>query len=156
MNKISGALLVIGMIALSASGLSHAAVNTVELKGCSAVSDHDLDAIRGGFVGAGGLEVALGIVKAVSVDGVLQTTSTITIPNLASQNGITPVQVSNLQSNNAVFVQNTGNQIVVQNGLDQKTIQNVTTINVTTNALSLIRGQNLMSNINQQLRSSSH
>jgi hypothetical protein len=148
-KQFGGVTLLIGLLFISASCPAHETMN--EFKGLKVVADRDLDTMRGGFVSSGGLEISLGIVKAVFVDGVLQTTSTLNIPRLGELNGVTPMQISNLHSNSAAFVQNTGNQIVIQNGANQKIIQSMTVVNATVNSISLLRDINLMSRINQQL-----
>lgn len=50
------------------------------------VTNPELDAMRGGFLTNSGLQVTLGIIKAVVVDGVLQTVNSLNISNLADVN----------------------------------------------------------------------
>lgn len=147
-KQICGVALAFGLFIISGSCPAHA--TTIDFKETKVVADRDLDTIRGGFVVSGGLEISMGIIKSVFVDGVLQTTSTLNIPTLGTLNGITPLQISNLQSNSAAFIQNTGNQIIIQNGANQKTIQSMTVVDVAVNSINLIRELNLLSRINQQ------
>lgn len=154
-KHIRGVVLVVGLMAMSVSCPAYAAMNDA-FEEWRVVSDHDLGTMRGGFVACGGLEISLGIVKAVIVDGVLQTTSTLNISGLGVQNAITPIQISNLQSQSATFVQNMGNRILIQNGANQKTIQNMTIIDATVHGISMLRDINLMSRIDQQLRNVLH
>lgn len=152
-KHLNGVVLLVGLLVISAGCPASAAMN--EFDEWNIVSDHDLSTMRGGFVAPGGLEISLGIVKAVIVDGVLQTTSTLTISKLGAH-GITPTQISTLQSQSAALVQNMGNRIIIQNGVNQKTIQNMTIVNATVNSVSQFRDINLMSRINQQLRNALH
>ena len=131
----------------------------------------DLDAMRGGFVTDGGLQFSLGITKAVLIDGVLQTISTLNIPNVASitNNGTTKNSSSASGNNvpasttfNVAFPQGVGNAstvvmnfgnygTLIQNTANNKLIQNMTIVNLTTNSASILRQVNFMSNVNQQL-----
>jgi hypothetical protein len=59
-----------------------ASANLCEFDGANVVANQDLDTMRGGFISNNGLQISLGIVKAVSIDGVLQAISTLNIANM--------------------------------------------------------------------------
>lgn len=57
--------------------------------------------MRGGFVTNGGLQISLGIIKAVLVDGVLQTVNSLNISNITNvNNSLKNVTTGSLQVNN--------------------------------------------------------
>ncbi|HET6421650.1 MAG TPA: hypothetical protein VFG19_15955 [Geobacteraceae bacterium] len=182
------------------------------------VTDPELDAMRGGFVTDSGLQFTLGITKAVIIDGVLQTISSLNIPNLANLNGTlknlpfaaqtgstastpatgsatvtvpsVPVSVGatgsarngGQQADAITITQNSGSQMVVQQGnqvtvpqlsgstsvqytgggtliqnsANQKVIQNMTIVNMTTNSATIFRQLNITANIRQQFINMMH
>lgn len=132
-----------------------------ELADCLVVTNYELDTMRGGFVTDGGLQISVGIIKAILVDGVLQTINTLNFPKLTKADGayaslptavnMDPVQISSQQSDGATLVHNLGNAYVVQNSLNKQVIQNKTILNATTNSVSMFREVNLVSRINQQM-----
>lgn len=130
------------------------------------VGDTTLEAMRGGFDLGGGLMVSFGISRAITVNGVLLAATTFNIPDVAR---ITAVQAAALerQMNSTNLVQVGPNNsvvaatsvagaaagvaasaglpaaaTVVQNTLDNQTIQTRTLIDTTTNAMSLAKSIN--------------
>lgn len=117
------------------------------------VDDTTLASMRGGFDLGGGLMVSFGISRAITVNGVLLAATTFNVPDIAR---ITPVQAAALerQMNSANLVQVGPNNsvtsatslptaaTVVQNTLDNQTIQTRTLIDTTTNAMSLAKSLN--------------
>lgn len=131
------------------------------------VGDTTLESMRGGFDLGGGLMVSFGISRAITVNGVLLAATTFNIPDVAR---ITAVQAAALerQMNSTNLVQVGPNNsvvattgvagaaaagvaasaglpaaaTVVQNTLDNQTIQTRTLIDTTTNAMSLAKSIN--------------
>jgi hypothetical protein len=169
-NKWIGIAILLSGIFIQGGGLPAFAGQYV-LADRQAAAISDLDAMRGGFVTDVGLQFTLGITKAVLIDGVLQTISTLNIPNVASitNNGTAKNPASASGNNtptsttfNAAFPQDIGNAstvvmnfgnygTLVQNTANNKLIQNMTIVNLTTNSASILRQVNFMSNVNQQL-----
>lgn len=162
-KAISCAALLVAIFVHS-EGLS-ASANQYALADCQTVSNLELDAMRGGFVTASGLQFSMGITKAVLVGGVLQTFSELNIPNMAKPTSVSSAFVRNSDvsmliqqgsqrvishANGSTLVQNTGNGTLVQNSANQKVIQNITTLNMTTNSASMFRNLNIMTNIKHQ------
>ena len=116
-----------------------------DFRGQHPVSDAVLDSMRGGFQSdPNGPMMSFGIEKSVYVNGRLVTSTVLNIPNM--------VQLTNNPSNAFTLIQNgTGNVMtsppsslpalmtVIQNSLDNQSIQNQTVINATVSALSLAR-----------------
>lgn len=129
------------------------------------VGDATLEKMRGGFDLGGGLMVSFGISRSITVNGVLLAAITFNVPDVAR---ITPVQAAALerQMNSANLVQVGPNNsvvaatgvagaasvaapaglpaaaTVVQNTLDNQSIQTRTLIDTTTNAMSLAKSIN--------------
>ena len=115
------------------------------------VGDALLDTLRGGFDLGGGVRVSFGISKAVSVNGVLTATTSF---HIADVGRITPAQAAafDRQVAGAGLVQvGAGNALaagtalpnaatVVQNTLDNQTLQTRTVIDTTTNGMSMAKG----------------
>jgi hypothetical protein len=114
-----------------------------------------LAAIRGGFDLGNGLEASFGIERAVYVNGNLVTYSSVNIPDIAH---ITTEQAISLASalNTVNVVQNgpgntfdplslgqTSAATVIQNTLNNQSIRNITTLNVSVNTLNTFRDQGL-------------
>lgn len=150
------ARLVLALLALGATvaagaqpGKAPAAARTTWMT----VGDETLASMRGGFDLGGGLMVSFGISRAITVNGVLLAATTFNVPDVAR---ITPVQAAALerQMNSANLVQVGPNNsvtsttglpaasTVVQNSLDNQTIQTRTMIDATTNAMSLAKSIN--------------
>jgi hypothetical protein len=118
------------------------------------VSEAVLDRMRGGFESnPNGPIISFGIEKSVYINGRLVTSTVLNIPNI--------VQLTNHPSNAFTLVQNgAGNAMttnaslpavmtVIQNSLDNQTIQNQTVINATVAALSLSRSLALGNAVSQ-------
>lgn len=114
-----------------------------------------LATVRGGFDLGDGLVASLGIERAVYINGNLVTYSSINIPDIAH---ITTQQAMTLASalGTVNVVQNgpgntfdlstlgqTAGATVIQNTLNNQTIRNLTTLNVSVNALNALRDQGL-------------
>ncbi len=158
--RIVGTALLAGIFSLA--GVLSASAGQYVLADRQTVTNPELDAMRGGYVTDSGFQLSMGIVKAVIVDGVLQTVSSLSIPNLANRGHADTVtivqnygsqilsQQGNQMPGGSTNVQNIGNLTLIQNSENQKGIQIGTVVNMTTNSLSMFRQLNSMSNIRQQ------
>ncbi|HWH84762.1 MAG TPA: hypothetical protein VNU71_21250 [Burkholderiaceae bacterium] len=122
-----------------------------------AVSDSSLDRVRGGFT-VDGLNITFGIERAVYVNGVLVTTTSLNLSDLGRLTagrgtvsfdvgslGVVQSGAGNLVASTIVTAGNAGT--IVQNTLDGQKIQNVTVINATANSLGVFRNLNLGSSL---------
>ena len=145
-----------------------ASANLCEFDGAQVVANQDLDNMRGGFVTNSGLQISLGIIRAVGIDGVLQAISTVNIantPQLSTQlaklgfstsNAQTTAEatagITSQQADGATLVKNTGNLMIVQNSENNKLIQNTQIFNVVVeNTRNVQRALNLSSSFRQQM-----
>ncbi len=127
-----------------------------------AVSNKRLDAIRGGFDTGSGLLASFGIERAVYVNGNLVTSTSLYIPNIgqmsAEQASALAAATSTLSVQNgpgntfdpAALTQTTAGT-VVQNSLNNQSIQTLTTLNTTVNTLNLFKSLNLQSTLQSAL-----
>ena len=140
------------------------AADWVACNDCSAATDEELGAYRGGYLAGNGLELVIGIKDSIFVDGVLQVVHTINLGQLAgglnqsladqylgkmgsvsqfgSGNSISPTLLNSLQS---------GPYTIIQNSLDHAVIRNLTEISASITVLDLYRNMNLKAQMNQQL-----
>lgn len=120
----------------------------------NAVSDRQLDAIRGGFDIGGGLLGSFGIDRATYINGQLVAHSQVFIPDIAhitSQQAaaLTVAMQTNVIRNGSGNVADPASfssvpgSTVIQNSLNDQNIQNRTTINATVNTLPLFNALNL-------------
>lgn len=154
--------LVVGMQA------EHGALaDSQELDERQAVSDRELDAVRGGYDLGSGLQIPFGfdIKRDTFIDGVQVATSTMNIPldgvsgqQLPDQlNGKGPIVIqTGVEGSNVIsptVLKNLGPGLFtfIQNTLNNKVIQQTTQINATLSSLSMFRQMNLSSSLNQQL-----
>lgn len=127
-----------------------------------ALSQGDLDKVRGGFETPGGLKISFGIERAVYINGSLVTTTSLNVSDLGkvTGGGTGALASAVAGSGNLTLIQNgPGNTFVtgpvsaatvgtiVQNTLNDQKIQNVTAINATVNSLQVVRAQNLQSTL---------
>jgi hypothetical protein len=118
------------------------------------VSNERLDGVRGGF-DLDGLQVSLGIERAVYIDGNLVTYASVNIPDLAHittqqamalANALSTVNVQNGPGNTfnpSGISSNTTAATVIQNTLNNQTIRNLTTLNVGVNTLNAFNNAGL-------------
>lgn len=111
------------------------------------LDDTVLDTLHGGFETAAGMRVSFGIERAVFVNGVLASVTTVNVADLGQLSGRgvsegATVAVIQNGPNNA-FVAHASNAgalaTVIQNSLDNQTIRAVTTINATVNSIEMLR-----------------
>jgi len=146
---------------LAASGMAgvHAsdAAAPVERFGLP-VAAEALDSARGGFEIAGGLSVALGIERVVSINGEVLSRTNIAIPDLAGMS-IDQARLTQEALGAARMIQIGGNNYaaadlglpngatLIQNTLDGQDIRAATTITSTVNSMSLLKDLNFHSTI---------
>ena len=123
--------------------------------GLQAADDADLDSLRGGFEMPSGLAVSFGVVRSVTVNGELVSQNRFFLPDLANisasdaklasdalgqvtlvQNGVGNSVALPIQGNNLLA------STVVQNSLNNQTIQTLTEINAGANSLGILRSIN--------------
>lgn len=119
-----------------------------------------LDGARGGFEVAGGLNLALGIERVVSVNGEVLSRTNISIPDLGAmtsdqarlaQDALGSAKLIQLGGNNFVasdIALNNG-ATLLQNTLDGQDIRAATTISSTVNSMSLLKDMNFQSTIRE-------
>lgn len=121
-----------------------------------------LDGARGGFEVAGGLNLALGIERVISVNGEVLSRTNISIPDLSAmtsdqarlaQDALGAAKLIQIGGNNFV-----GSDIALNNGatflqntLDGQDIRAATTISSTVNSMSLLKDMNFQSTIRDGL-----
>jgi len=122
------------------------------------VGAETLDGARGGFEIAGGLSVALGIERVVSVNGEIMSRTNIAIPDLAAltadqarltQEALGAARMIQIGGNNfaAADLNLPNGATLVQNTLDNQAISSVTTITSAVNSMSLLKDMNFQSTI---------
>lgn len=128
-----------------------------------AVDAATLDQARGGFVGASGLTVALGIDRLVSVNGEVLAQSHIAIADMsrishseAQQTGAALSSLKLVQHGNdniylAPLAQQAMAGIVIQNGLDGQLIRSETIISSTVNSMGLLKAINVQASLGDAL-----
>ena len=122
------------------------------------VADETLDKARGGFEVAGGLNLALGIERVVSVNGEVLSRTNIAIPDLSAMtaeqarlahDALGAAKVIQLGNNNFVgsdIALNNG-ATLLQNTLNGQDIRAATTISSSVNSMSLLKDMNFQSTI---------
>lgn len=119
------------------------------------VPDNRLDTVRGGFDAGGGLFASFGIERAVYINGQLVTQTSINIPDIGRLNTAQAAALAQATQTASVVQNGSGNLVdpglftratsalVIQNTLDNQSIQGLTTIHVAVNSLPLFSGLNL-------------
>jgi hypothetical protein len=134
-----------------------------------ALDTESLDQIRGGFEMEGsGLKFSIGIERAVYINGDLVATNVLNLKGLQSTTGGASVASAlPAVASGALVVQNgaTGNYVaaqvsqnpaatVVQNSLNNQTIQAVTTVNASVNSMQVVRAMSIQNAIQYGIVSS--
>ena len=135
-------------------------------EGSAKVGDEELDHVRGGFslaTNSGALQIAIGIERAVYIDGVLQVMNSLNLPLLGSGGGTdSTLPVADLVQNGSGSYllpssasESTGNVMtVVQNSLNNQSISNLNIINATVTGQSLLQSLALSSSLRTMLSAS--
>lgn len=131
-----------------------------------ALADSRLEEMRGGFETDAGLKISFGIERAVYINGILVTSTSL---NVADLNKFTAgqVQTMGLDRSTLGIIQSGPNNTfspgqlgsssaatVIQNTLNDQRIQGITQINATVNSLDLIRKMSIQQNIQSALADS--
>ena len=127
-----------------------------------AMSDSQLDEMRGGFSVQPGVMVSFGIMRTVQINGVLVSSSGFQITDLRSITGAQAERLSKQTAGVSLVDNGAGNTfttpfqtgipaVVVQNTLNVQTIQSVTEINAVSNGQSILKGINLNQTLNDAL-----
>ncbi|WP_430390629.1 hypothetical protein [Dyella sp. 20L07] len=140
-----------------------------EVDGWAPVSQDTLDDIRGGFDMGNGLVASFGIDRAVYVNGNLVTQTSFNVPDIARMTtaqatamsaALNSMSLTQIGPNNTFDPSSLGQVTagtVIQNTLNNQTIQSVTTLNTTVNTLNAFRQMNFQEALQQsQLQSLGH
>ena len=160
-RRLLGALLAASVLpAVHASDAAHSAAHSpTPVAGFGApVGPAALDALRGGFEVAGGLSVALGIERVVSVNGEILSRTNIAIPDLGAmsadqarltQDALGAARMIQIGGGNyaAADLGLPNGATLIQNTLDGQDIRAATTITSTVNSMSLLKDLNFQSTI---------
>ncbi len=93
-----------------------------EFEGIQALDNNELDKMRGGFVSPEGIKFDVGVGRAVYIDGALQLANSFAANNIHfNGNGISTSDLQNI---------NSSVQTILQNNLDNKTIQSFTVVDI--------------------------
>lgn len=132
----------------------------------AAVSNDDLDQMRGGFDTGSGLLVSFGIQRAVYINGNLETTTSFNIPDVGKITSAQAAMINSAAGSVNVVQNGPGNMIqsgalsqavgatVIQNSLNNQHIQNLTIIDTTTNSLGMLKGMNSQATLQNALSNS--
>jgi len=107
-------------------------------EGWTAAPDERLEEARGGFENASGLLVALGVERMVEVNGVVVARNRVELADVA--------RLASSPDAGAALA-----PMLVQNNASGQLIRSLTTIDLTVNALSTLKGLNLEGNLRQAL-----
>ena len=159
MGRWNGVMWAVGLLALAGPMRALAAgMEDNPVRAWQAVSEDQLDDMRGGFdvPSVAGLRISFGIDRAVYINGDLVASASVNIPDVARMTATQAQQLVNVVTSGNV-VQNGPNNVapsdvtagattaatVIQNSLNNQTLQAVTTINAAVNSLPQFRQMNL-------------
>jgi hypothetical protein len=164
MKRFGKAAWAVGWLALAAAGHACAAGGGIDavdgnpVHAWQAVPEDKLDDMRGGFdvPALAGLHISFGIDRAVYINGDLVASASVNIPDVARMTAAQAQQLATVV-NTVNLVQNGPNNVappdvaagaaaaatVIQNSLNNQTLQAVTTINAAVNSLPQFRQMNL-------------
>jgi len=127
-------------------------------KGGVAIAEAALDGVRGGFDNGSGLRIAFGIERAVYINGNLVTTTNFNVTDLGKVSSGQTVPTAGEKPNvGLLLIQNGPGNIVqpsvaqaaagtvIQNTLNNQSINSVTLVNATVNSLQMFKGMALQS-----------
>jgi hypothetical protein len=146
------------MLGLAVPGRVHASP-----PGWTPVDGALLDTLRGGFIGASGLQVSLGIERLVTVNGEVVSRTSLQLadvgrmdPEQARQAGAALSAVKLIQNGSgnmvtAGFSSDTLGGTVIQNSLDGQRIESSTIINSTVNSIGLLKTMNFSGNVSDAI-----
>lgn len=149
--KAFATLLTAAALGLGA-GAARADEDRVPTAGWVALGEQRLDAVRGGFIDASGLQVSFGIERAIYLNGELVTTTRLNVADLAAVSG---GRAAATLTGGGLLQNGPGNTIdsgtlsasslatVIQNSLNGQHIRSVTTVNATVNSLGIVKSIDL-------------
>tara|TARA_R110001583_G_scaffold149274_1_gene301220 strand:- start:5759 stop:6853 length:1095 start_codon:yes stop_codon:yes gene_type:complete len=131
----------------------------IRLAEAPAVDENRLDKLRGGFETPSGLRVSFGIERAVYVNGVLSSVTSVNLADLGNMTGRGLPEGSTLAviqngPNNAFIASGLNNNAlatVIQNSLDNQNIRAVTTINASVNSVEMLRSAQMNSSMRDMM-----
>lgn len=128
------------------------------------VDDASLDAMRGGFDLGGGMSIAFGLTRTVTINGKLVTTTSIQIPDisqltsnqsaaLANHLGTVQIVQNGVLTNpeGALRLASATGTTIIQNSLNNQSIKSLTTIDANVGSLSLLKAFNTQSAVRDAL-----
>lgn len=133
--------------------------------GWEALGSEALDEMRGGFTTPGGLAIALGVDRLVSINGAVVARTTFEVAGLDGPGGTAAAQARDAVGQIGLIQNGPGNTFVntmgtdalgatiIQNTLNDQTIRNQTVINATVYSATLMHALNLNESVAQALRS---
>lgn len=122
------------------------------------VPEARLDALRGGYALPGGLSIAFGLERTVSINGELVVSQRIDIPDLSRMTADQAQQLAQLAQGHTVEVGGASSvhpgtgMLVIQNALDGQRIQASTTLHTAVNTLTLLQTLNFNQSLSDALR----
>lgn len=131
------------------AGPAASSASRPSLLAATPLDDAILDGQRGGFAAPGGLQMSFGIERAVFVNGVLESTTHLRLDDLGQVVASLPpgarFAVVQNGAGNAIATALPGDALgtVVQNSLNDQTLQVVSTIDISVNSAELLRGMRL-------------
>lgn len=128
-----------------------------------ALRSDQLEEVRGGFVGDGGLKISFGIERAVYLNGTLVTTTSLNIAELSKISGGSAQVTGNIAGSLGLLQSGAGNVFapgavsstaagtIIQNTLDNQKISTITRIDAVVNSSGILRSMNLQSSMNSAI-----
>ena len=128
-----------------------------------AVSDKQLERQRGGFDTGTGLNVSFGLIRTVTINGTLVSTTQFNLPDVSKISAEQAAIVSAAIAATGIIQNGAGNVVgtssksqlptatLIQNSLDAQKIQTLTTINAGVNSLGLFKSLNSQSSLRDAL-----
>lgn len=128
----------------------------------SALSDRQLDAVRGGFSALPGVVVSFGIVRTVHLNGALVGATAFQVDDLRSISAAQAEQLARQAAALSLHQSGAGNSfaagsptplpgIVIQNTLSDQKIQAITEISAASNGMSLLKSMNVQQVLNDAI-----
>ena len=128
-----------------------------------AVSDDKLDTLRGGFEAGNGMTVSFGLVRTVTINGDVVNRTSFNLPDVSKISAEQARIVSAAIAETSVVQNGSGNVVsesvrsqltggtLIQNSLNNQTIQTLTVINAGVNSLGLFKSLNLQNALKDSL-----
>ena len=167
MTNLAGKLVILSLYLAAVS--SHGTVLTAEDSGSfhatewSPVTDQALDGMRGGFDVGQALTVSFGIVRSVTINGNLVTQTSFNLPDITKINDEQAKIASLAIAETGVIQNGIGNILtngvrselpastVIQNTLNDQTIQTLTVINAGVNSMGMLKSINTQTTLKDAL-----